>query len=186
MFVFSFPPYAKYNNWCQKRTERKMDYSGLTLAELFALIEKHKSTLLNLKCSPTHSDEAAITEVQKDIDDKLTTLSQATTTAASTTHTSTSHGLMIRQQSLRDAMKSLRDTIRSFNPGNNVHRFITDLKQAYTINVKPELTNYPEMEEEFQKIPKRLLDECIFQLMEDTSRHINLRTIKIVPDSDSR
>ena len=115
-------------------------------------------TLLNLKCSPTRPDEATITEAQKDIEDMLTTLSQATTTATSTTHTNTSHGFMMRQQSLRDAMRD----IRTFNPGNNVHRFISDLNQAYTINVKPE------MEEEFLKIAKRLLDRGIFQQMEDT------------------
>ena len=101
---------------------------------------------------------------QKDIEDMLTALSQATTTATSTTHTNTSHGLMMHQQSLRDAMRD----IRTFNPGNNVHRFISDLNQAYTINVKPELTNYPEMEEEFLKIAKRLFDRGVFQQMEDT------------------
>ena len=182
MFVFSLPPYAKYNNWYQKRAARKMDYSGLTCAELFSLVEKQKLTLLNLKCSPTRPDKATITEAQKDIEDMLTTLSQATTTATSTTHTNTSHGLMMRQQSLWDAMRD----IRTFNPGNNIHRFISDLNQAYTIKVKPELTNYPEMEEEFLKIAKRLLNRGIFQQMEDTSRHVDLRTTKIVSDSDSR
>ena len=141
-----------------------MDYSGLTRTKLFVLAEKHKVTLLNLKCGPTRSDEATITEAQKDIDDMLIALNQATTTATSTTHTKTSHGLMIRQQSLRDAMRD----IRSFNLGHNVHRFISDLNQAYTINVKPKLTNYPEMEEDFLKITKRLLDRGIFQHMEDT------------------
>ena len=72
MFVFSLPPYTKYNNWCQKRAARKMDYSGLTRTELFALVEKHKLTLLNLKCGSTYPDEATITEAQKDIDDRLT------------------------------------------------------------------------------------------------------------------
>ena len=163
MFVFSFLPFAKYNNWCQKSVARKMDYSGLTRTELFALVKKYKLTLLNLKCGPT------IAEAQKDIDDMLTTLSQATTTATSTTHTNTSHGLMMRQQSLRDAMRD----IRSFNPGNNIHRFISDLNQAYTINVKPELTNYPEMEEEFLKIAKRLLGWGIFQQMEDTHQDMS-------------
>ena len=135
-----------------------MDYSGLTRTELFVLVEEHKLTLLNLKCGPTCSDEATTTEAQKDIDDMLTTLSQATTTATSTTHINTSHRLMMQQQSLRDAMRD----IRSFISGNNVHRFISDLNQAYTINVKPELTNYPEMEEEFLKIAKQLLDQGIF------------------------
>ena len=65
---------------------------------------------------------------------------------------------MMRQQSLRDAMRD----IRIFNPGNNVHLFISDLNQAYTINVKPELTNYPEIENEFLKIAKRLIDRVIF------------------------
>ena len=154
MFVFSLLPYAKYNNWCQKRAARKMNYSVLTRAELFALVEKHKLTLLNLKCGPTRPDDATITEAQKDIDDMLITRSQATTTTTSTTHTNTSHRLMMRQRSLRDSMRD----IRNFNPGNNVHRFISDLNQAYTINVKPELNNYPEMEVEFLKIAKRLLD----------------------------
>ena len=76
-----------------------MDYSGLTRAEIFALVEKHKLTLLNLKCGPTCPDEATITEPQKGIDDMLIALSQATTTATSTTHTNTPHGLMMRQQS---------------------------------------------------------------------------------------
>ena len=84
----------------------------------------------------------------------LTALSQATTTSTSTTPTNTSFRLMMRQQSLRDAVRD----IRSFNLGNNVHCFISDLNQAYTINVKPELTNYPEMEEEFLKIAKWPLD----------------------------
>ena len=79
---------------------------------------------------------------------------------------------MRRQQSLRDAVRD----IRSFNPGNNVHRFISDLNQAYTINVKPELTNYPEMEEEFLKIAKWPLDRGIFQEIEDT--HQDTSTFK--------
>ena len=162
MFVFSLPPYAKYNNWCQKRAARKMDHSGLSHAELSSLVKKQK-LILNLKCSPTCPDEATITEAQKDIEDMLTALSQATTNIDNT-HTNTSHGLMIWPRSLQDAMRN----IRTFNPGNNVHRFISDINQAYTINVKPELTNYPEMEEEFRKITKRLLDQGIFQQMEDT------------------
>ena len=78
----------------------------------------------------------------------LAALSLATATTSSPPHTNTPHELMMRQQSLQDAMKD----IKSFNPGNDVHRFITDLNQAYTINVKPDVTKYPEMEEKFMKI----------------------------------
>ena len=56
----------------------------------------------------------------------------------------------------------MRD-IKNFNPGNDIHHFITDLKQAYIISVKPDLTKYPEMKDEFTKIAKRLLDRGIFQ-----------------------
>jgi len=90
-------------------------------------------------------------------------LSTAPTTS-NPTHIHASHGLMMRQQSLRDSMRD----IKGFNPGNDIHRFITDLNQAYTINVKPELADYPEMEGEFLKIAKRLLDRGIFQQMLDS------------------
>ena len=91
-----------------------MDYSGLTRAELFALVEKHKLTLLDLKCGPTRPDKATITEAQKDIDDMLTALSQATTIATSTTHTNPSHGLMMRQQSLRDGTSEASTLVITF------------------------------------------------------------------------
>ena len=54
----------------------------------------------------------------------------------------------------------MRD-IKSFNPDNDVHHFITDLNQAYTINLKPDIARYPEMEEQFMKIAKRLLNQGI-------------------------
>ena len=55
----------------------------------------------------------------------------------------------------------MRD-IKSFNLGNDVHHFVPDLNQAYIINVKPDLAKYPEMEDEFMKIAKRLLDRAFF------------------------
>ena len=145
-----------------------MNYSHLTRSELYSLLEKHKLALLNIKCSPTRPDEATIAEAQKDIDDMLTALNLATTTS-SHSHTDTPHGLLMRLQSLRDAMRD----IKSLNPGNDVHRFITDLNQAYTINVKPDLAKYPDMEDEFMKIAKRLLDRGIFQQMEDSQQIIS-------------
>ena len=125
----------------------------LTRVELSCLIEKYKLTLLNIKCSPTRPDEATLAEMQKDIDDILATLSLAITTTSSTTHTSTPNELLMRQQSLCGAMRD----IKSFNPVNVVHRFITDLNQAYSINVKPDLAKYPEMEEKFLKIAKTVV-----------------------------
>ena len=125
---------------------------SLSCVGLFAFIEKHKLALLNLKCCPTRPDEATITEVQKD----FATLS-LTYTTISETHTNTSYRLMMRQQSLQDAMKD----IKSFNPSNNIHHFISNLNQAYMI--MPELTNHPDMEKEFMKITKQLLNWVIFQ-----------------------
>ena len=63
--------------------------------------------------------------------------------------------------------------IKSFNPGNDVQHFITNLNQADIINVKPGLTKYPEMEDEFMKIAKRLLDWGIFQKMVDSQQEIS-------------
>ena len=61
----------------------------------------------------------------------------------------------------------MRD-IKNFNPGNDIHHFITDLNQADIINVKPDIAKYPEMEDEFMKIAERLLDQGIFQQMVDS------------------
>ena len=63
--------------------------------------------------------------------------------------------------------------IKNFNPGNDIHHFFTDLNQAYIINVKPDLAKYPEMEDEFIKIAKRLLDWGIFQQMVDSHQEIS-------------
>ena len=65
----------------------------------------------------------------------------------------------------------MRD-IKSFNPGNDVHHFITDRKQAY-INIKAKLTKYPEMYDEFMKIANRLLDQGSFQQMVDSQQEIS-------------
>ena len=36
----------------------------------------------------------------------------------------------------------MRD-IKNFNPGNDIHHFITNLKQAYIINFESDLAKYP-------------------------------------------
>ena len=79
------------------------------------------------------------------------------------------HRLVIRQQSLWDSMKD----IKSFNPSNDLHHFITDLNKAYIINVKPDFAKYHEMEDEFMKIAKRLLDRGIFQQTVDSQQEIS-------------
>ena len=121
-----------------------MSYASLTRSEHSSFIEKHKLTLLNIKCCPTRPDEAVIAVAQKDIDDMLVALSLATTTTSSPTHTNTLHQRVMRQQSLRDDMTD----IKSFNPGNDVHHFITNLNQAYTINIKPYLAKCAKIKEE--------------------------------------
>lgn len=60
--------------------------------------------------------------------------------------------------------------VKRFHPGNNVNQFITDLNKPYTIHVKSELAQYPRMETEFIKITKQLLDESIFQQIEDSQQ----------------
>ena len=67
--------------------------------------------------------------------------------------------------------------IKSFNPSNDWHRFIFELNQAYTINVKPEFANYPDIEKESMKITKRLLERGIGGF---TARHIRFLTTEIV------
>ncbi len=49
-----------------------------------------------------------------------------------------------------------------FNLGNNVNKFITILKKAYTIHIIPELATYPKLEAEFVKAAKDLLDYGIY------------------------
>ena len=121
----------QYNNWCQKCAARKMNYSSLTRTELTILIKKQKIALLNIKCSSTRPGETRIADAEIDIH-MLTALSLTTTSSPSATHTDTPHGLMIRQQSLRDSVKD----IKNFNPGNDIHHFITDLNQAYIITIR--------------------------------------------------
>lgn len=72
----------------------------------------------------------------------------------------------MRLQSLRDTMRG----INRFHPSNDVNQFMIDLNKAYTIHVKPELAHYSRMETKFVKIAKQLLDESIFQQMEDSQQ----------------
>ena len=112
-----------------------------------------------------------ISELKTDLHELLTALQ---TTAHDRSHTlqqhTTNYELLLRQQSLRDATKS----IWTFEPGSDVNRFITDLNKAHTIHVKPELREYPAMEKEFVKLAKQLLNEGIFQLMEDSRQPTSL------------
>ena len=120
-----------------------------------------------------------ISELKTDLHKLLTALQ---TTAHDRSHTlqqhTTNYELLLRQQSLRDATKS----IRTFEPGSDVNRFITDLNKAYTIHVKPELREYPEMEKEFVKLAKQLLNQGIFQQMEDSrTAYVHVRGTKGLP-----
>ena len=127
-----------------------MNYSSLTRTELTSLIEKQKIALLNIKCSSIRPDETAIAEAEKNIYNMLAALYLATISGA---HTDTPvcepdgddvvARLMIRQQSLWNSMRD----IKCFNPGNDIHHFITDRNQAYIINIKPDLAKYLEMED---------------------------------------
>ena len=146
-----------------------MEYSGLSRSEILELIKQQKAAILQTKIDMEPADnpqaQLIISELKTDLHELLTALQ---TTAHDRSHTlqhhTTNYELLLRQQSLRDATKS----IRTFEPGSDVNRFITDLNKAYTIHVKPELREYPAMEKEFVKLAKQLLNEGIFQQMEDS------------------
>ena len=146
-----------------------MEYSGLSRSEILELIKQQKTAILQTKIDMEPADnpqaQLIISELKTDLHKLLTALQ---TTAHDRSHTlqqhTTNYELLLRQQSLRDATKS----IRTFEPGSDVNRFITDLNKAYTIHVKPELREYPAMEKEFVKLAKQLLNEGIFQQMEDS------------------
>lgn len=61
--------------------------------------------------------------------------------------------------------------IRKFKRGNNVNHFIVDLNKAYTIQVKPELANYPLIGDKLVKIAKQLINEGIFQQMNNLQQN---------------
>ena len=146
-----------------------MEYSGLSRSEILELIKQQKAAILQTKIDMEPADnpqaQLIISELKTDLHELLTALQ---TTAHDRSHTlkqhTTNYELLLRQQSLRDATKS----IRTFELGSDVNRFITDLNKAYTIHVKPELREYPAMEKEFIKLAKQLLNEGIFQQMEDS------------------
>ena len=146
-----------------------MEYSGLSRSEILELTKQQKAAILQTKIDMEPADnpqaQLIISELKTDLHKLLTALQ---TTAHDRSHTlqqhTTNYELLLRLQSLRDATKS----IRTFEPGSDVNRFITDLNKAYTIHVKPELREYPAMEKEFVKLAKQLLNEGIFQQMEDS------------------
>ena len=146
-----------------------MEYSCLSRSEILELIKQQKAAILQTKIDMEPADnpqaQLIISELKTDLHELLTALQ---TTVHDRSHTlqqhTTNYELLLRQQSLRDATKS----IRTFEPGSDVNRFITDLNKAYTIHVKPELREYPAMEKEFVKLAKQLLNEGIFQQMEDS------------------
>ena len=150
-------------------SKTSMEYSGLSRSEILELIKQQKAAILQTKIDMEPADnpqaQLIISELKTDLHELLTALQ---TTAHDRSHTlqqhTTNYELLLRQQSLRDAIKS----IRTFEPGSDVNRFITDLNKAYTIHVKPELREYPAMEKEFVKLAKQLLNEGIFQQMEDS------------------
>ena len=149
--------------------QNKYGILRLSRSEILELIKQQKAAILQTKIDMEPADnlqaQLIISELKKDLHELLTALQ---TTAHDRSHTlqqhTTNYELLLRQQSLRDATKS----IRTFEPGSDVNRFITDLNKAYTIHVKPELREYPAMEKEFVKLAKQLLNEGIFQQMEDS------------------
>lgn len=86
-----------------------------------------------------HRTKAVIDELQSD----LKNLPLLEPQIQPTTHPD--NELIMRQQSIRDAIRD----IRKFEPGNDVNCFITNLNKTHTIQVKPELANYPRMKDEF-------------------------------------
>lgn len=80
----------------------------------------------------------------------FTTLKCTNTTTLLAIDKSTDYELMLQQLSLRDTMRN----INAYNFGNNVNGFITDM-----IHLKPEFSTYPNMEKEFIKIAKQLLNK---------------------------
>ena len=74
------------------------------------------------------------------------------------------YGLMMRQQSLREAMRDAA----TFGPGTDINRFITNINKIFAIYVKPELSDHPGLEKEFTKLTKQRIEQGIFQQMEDS------------------
>lgn len=98
----------------------------------------------------------ATDELKSDLQRMLFTLKAAVTRTTDADHNFTDNELIMRQQSLRDTMRY----IRKFEPNNDVNRVvITGLNEAYTIQVKPELSDNQQKEDEFIKTVEQLLND---------------------------
>ena len=112
-----------------------MEYSGLSWSEILELIKQQKAVILQTKIDMEPADnpqaQLIISELKTDLHELLTALQ---TTAHDRSHTlqqhTTNYELLLRQQSLRDATKS----IRTFEPGSDVNRFITDRLTPYMLS----------------------------------------------------
>ena len=82
--------------------------------------------------------------------------------------TQSDYTLMMRQQSLRDAMRD----ILTFEPGTDVNRFITNINKIYMIHVKPDLTDYPGLEGEFLRLAQQRIDPGVVQQMLDSRQKV--------------
>lgn len=125
--------------------------AGLTRTEILDLIKQQRTAILNIKTDSIHTNKhrtkAGIDHLQSDLQVILAALKSATTRSTNTINNPTGYKLILRQQSLCNAMRD----IRKFEPCNDVYCYITNLNKAYTTQVKPELANYPRMEDEFVK-----------------------------------
>ena len=141
-----------------------MDYSGLAEGQLLSLIKDQKAEMFRLKQEPSQTSEAIMRELTEDLNNMIIAMRSATPSILQTS-TLADYGLLLKQQSLRDSMRG----IRSFQLGADVNKFITDLNKASAIHVRPERKAYPKLVEEFLKVAKQLLNEGIFQQIEDSS-----------------
>lgn len=106
-----------------------MYYTGLVCKQILDLIKQQQTAILNLKTDSTHTDEhrtkVVIGELQLNLQEKLAAVTRTTDTS----HNSTDYGLIMRRQSLRDAMQD----IRKFQTGNDINHLIAYLNKSHTI-----------------------------------------------------
>ena len=107
-----------------------IDYSGLTEGQLLSFIKDQKAEMFRLKQEPSQTSEAIMRELTEDLNNMIIAMRSAAPSIPQTS-TSADYGLLLKQQSLRDSMRG----IRSFQPGADVNKFITDLNKAYAIHV---------------------------------------------------
>ena len=152
-----------------------MDMSNFTRAEIIDQINKLRAEIRTTKGSPTPNQQI-LTSLENELREWNDALALASPSPAQHHTVQADYTLMMRQQSLRDAMRD----VPTFEPGTDVNRFITNINKIYAIHVRPDISNYPGLEGEFVRLAQQKLDPAIIQQMQDSKQNIatfdNLKT----------